>query len=64
MAGVEEGLSMYDILLDDLIQDMEQRLAEFYGEALAPVLIRAMAELAAETALKFLHLDDHLSEGS
>lgn len=54
MAGV------YDTLLTDLTQDMEKRLAEFYGEALAPVLIKAMAELAAETAMKFFHLDETL----
>lgn len=50
----------YELLKDDLAADLERALAEFYGEALAPVLLKAQADLCAETALKFLHLDELL----
>lgn len=58
--SVEGSGTMRDIILHDLTVDMEGELGRFYGEALAPVLIRAISELAAETALKFFDMDEHI----
>ena len=57
---VDGSGSLRDILLRDLSRDMEGEFKRLYGEALAPVLLRAMGELAAETAMSFFDMDEHL----